>query len=277
MLTVNWPPVRNTFIPDPGWVIFDIDLAGADAQVVAWEANDEDLKQAFREKVKIHVKNGSDMWGKEVMFLKDEKGKSEPFYTRIKRGVHLTNYGGMATTLAKKCDMSIREAEKFQERWLHELHPALAEWQERVMFELQTTGITSNKFGYSMPWFDRPSLHLWRQALAWTPQSTVAHVTEEAMIRLAEEAEVNKYFEKYFRFLMNVHDSLVFTIKLGYEPAIIPRLFHLLHSIVIPYEDPLTIPWGVKRGRTSWGECKEVTWESLLNAKGVSGLVDSLC
>lgn len=275
MLTVNWPPVRNIFIPDPGWVIFDIDLAGADAQVVAWEANDGDLMEAFRRKEKIHVKNGCDIFGKEVMFSKDEKGKTEPYYTRVKRGVHLTNYGGQEDTLARKCGMSGRESKTFRETWFN-LHPGVGDWHERTMFDIQTKGRTENKFGYSIDWFDRPSLSIWRKALAWTPQSTVAHVTEEAMIRMAEEQEVNVYFRKFLRLLMNVHDSLVFMIKLGYEPAIIPRLYDILHSITIPYDEPLIIPWGIKRARTSWGECKEVTWEALINAEGVQRLAHSV-
>src|SRR3990172_6527102 len=276
MLNVNWPPVRNMFIPDPGWVWFDIDLAGADAQVVAWDAGDEDLKQAFRDKVKIHVKNGSDIWGKDVMFSKDAGGKTEPYYTRVKRGVHLTNYGGTVPTLARKCGMSNPEADKFQTTWLQILHPSIAEWHERKMFEMQTTGRTSNKFGYSIDWFDRPSMEIWRRSLAWTPQSTIAHVTEEAMIRLDEECERNAYFKKGFRFTMQVHDSLDFIVKLDLIPAIMPRVYTILHSIVIPYDDPLIIPWGIKRSRISWGECKDITWESVTNVEGSQGLADSL-
>lgn len=274
-LKVEWPPVRNIFVPDPGWVWFDIDLAGADAQVVAWDAGDEDLKTAFRNKVPIHVKNGSDIWSKELMFSKDDEGKSEPYYTRVKRGVHLLNYGGQTSTLARKCAMSMGEANKFETTWFS-LHPALREWHERKMFEIQTTGMTTNKFGYNIPWFDRPSLDIWRRALAWTPQSTIAHVTEEAMIRLYEERDVNPYFRKGFRFTMQVHDSLDFIVKLDLIPAVMPRIHELLHSIVIPYDDPLIIPWGIKRGRTSWGECAKASWESLINGEGVSRLAHSV-
>lgn len=276
MLKIEWPKIRNTFIPDPGWVWFDIDLAGADAQVVAWEAGDEDLKAAFRAKVKIHVKNGSDIWSRELMYSRDPKGKTEPYYTRIKRGVHLTNYGGQVPTLAKKCAMSYGEAERFQAKWF-ELHPAIAAWHERTMFDIQTTGRTSNKMGMSIDWFTRPTLDVWRRALAWTPQSTVAAVAEEAMIRIYEERQVNPYFSrKYIRFSLQVHDSLDFIVKLEYVPAVLPRIYAILHSIIVPYDDPLIIPWGIKRGRTSWGECVEIEWDEILNAEGKQGLADCL-
>lgn len=264
MLSVKFPPVRNIFIPDPGWTFFEIDLAGADAQVVAWECDDEDLKAAFRAGVKIHIKNGCDIWGRDVMYSKDPKGKSEPFYTRVKRGVHLTNYGGQETALAIKCEMTIPESRKFRNDWFA-LHPNILEWHERTMFELQTTGITTNKFGYSIPWFDRPSIPLRNKALAWKPQSTVAHVTEEAMIRIDDEMQENVYFERYLRLLMNVHDSLGFQVKTEYIEAVIPRLYDILHAIEVPYDDPLIIPWGIKYGSRSWGQCEEKTWEEVIN------------
>lgn len=275
MLNVEWPPVRNIFVPDPGWVFFDIDLAGADAQVVAWEAGDEDLKTAFRNKLKIHIKNGCDIWGKEVMYSKDPGGKSEPFYTRVKRGVHLTNYGGQVGTLAAKCKMSNFEAEKFQETWFG-LHPPIVGWHEKTMFDIQTKGETKNAFGYSIPWFNRPGLDIWRQALAWIPQSTVARVTEIAMVairQIGEETRLRYNGRRVCKLAMQVHDSLVFGVRLDAVPDVMPIIHARLHSIVVPYDDPLIIPWGIKRGRTSWGECKEVTWESVIN-EGASGLAN---
>ena len=38
------PNIRKLYVPDPGYEIFDIDFSGADAQVVAWEADDKPLK-----------------------------------------------------------------------------------------------------------------------------------------------------------------------------------------------------------------------------------------
>jgi hypothetical protein len=59
------PNIRKMFIPDSGKVIVDADLAGADAQVVAWEADDTKLKAAFREGKSVHLMNGEDLLGAE--------------------------------------------------------------------------------------------------------------------------------------------------------------------------------------------------------------------
>lgn len=63
------PNVRKLIIPDPGYAIYEADLAGADAQVVAWEAEDDDLKSAFRAGLDVHSKNAEDMWGTEFTRL----------------------------------------------------------------------------------------------------------------------------------------------------------------------------------------------------------------
>ena len=55
--TIALPNVRKIFIPDPGYLIGEVDLSGAEAQVVAWAAGDEDLKKAFRAGINVHIKN----------------------------------------------------------------------------------------------------------------------------------------------------------------------------------------------------------------------------
>ena len=59
---MSLPNVRELFLPDPDHVMFECDLKGADAQVVAWEADDEDLKAAFRAGIDVHSKNAKDIF-----------------------------------------------------------------------------------------------------------------------------------------------------------------------------------------------------------------------
>lgn len=82
-LLVKMPNVRNTFIPDPGYTIFDIDLDRADLQVVVWEADDIDLKRQLRLGVDLHVMNGILLAGKEPP-PEDELIESHPNYAEHK-------------------------------------------------------------------------------------------------------------------------------------------------------------------------------------------------
>lgn len=81
----RFPNLRKMFIPDPGFFLFDVDLAGADAQVVAWEAEDDDLKAKFRSGQKIHALNAKDIYGRDA----GPDGKRAPYYKMAKMGCHL--------------------------------------------------------------------------------------------------------------------------------------------------------------------------------------------
>jgi DNA polymerase-1 len=234
------------FIPDPGYTLIDIDQAGADAQVVAWESGDEALKAKFRSGKKVHALNAIDIFGP----VAGPDGKREPYYTRAKVGVHATNYGAKARTVASALGITIHEAERFQARWFS-IHPGILRWHERVKSDLASTHSVRNPFGYRRLYFDRPDA-VFNEALAWVPQSTVACVTNYAWLNIDESgipAEV----------LLQVHDSLVIQIPSRILDETLAALLPLI-SIPIPYEDPLTIPWGLKASNKSWGECVGRQW-----------------
>ena len=50
--TAPLPNIKKLFKADPGYYICDADLAQADARVVAWEADDDKLKEIFNEEQK---------------------------------------------------------------------------------------------------------------------------------------------------------------------------------------------------------------------------------
>jgi len=246
------PNVRKFFLPDPGHILFDVDLAGADAQIVAWEANDEPLKQAFRDHAagkgpKVHCVNSRAIFGA----LAGPDGKTDPYYSRAKAGVHLTNYGGKARTAAAALGVSIAAAEHFQSTWFA-LHPAIAEWHNRVENDLRTTRSVRNPFGFVRTYFDRLD-NLLPEALAWVPQSSVAIIIDTAYNRITEELpEV--------QILLQVHDSLVGQTKIEDWPLLKPKIRQALH-VVIPYPDPLVVPTGLKTSTRSWGEAKDESWD----------------
>jgi hypothetical protein len=272
------PNIRKLFIPDPGYAIFDCDLSGADAQVVAWEANDEDLKKAFRSGVKIHEKNARDVFGDEYDKAPgDRSHKGTPkgkLYDQNKRAVHLTNYGGSAFTIARTPEIGWSQArgEAFQKKWF-QLHPGIKEWHRRVQSSLARTRGVSNAFGYRRIYFDRIDSVL-PEALAWIPQSTVALVTYYGAISLRRHPrfrvegfegisveEMRELDRKevqwtYVEVLSQVHDSLVFQLphRLSYEYAAIREGLR----VKVPYEDPLYIPWGISKSSISWGDCEDV-------------------
>jgi DNA polymerase I-like protein with 3'-5' exonuclease and polymerase domains len=242
------------FIPDPGKVIVDADLAGADAQVVAWEADDAKLKAAFRAGQSVHLMNGEDLLGTEFTLAPGHhKNPGTPkgrMYDALKRFVHGTNYLSTARNLHLNPNVGwpLTVCESRQRRWF-DLHPAIRDWHGRIAEQISKNNTIRNQFGYRIVYFDRTDSVL-TQAVAWGPQSTVAEVCFRGALRLRAEIP-------WAELLLQVHDSIVFQIpyhRWG-EASTIDTLRRTL-EVAVPYNDPLTIQWGIAGSETSWGDCK---------------------
>lgn len=236
------PNIRKLFLPDPDYTIVECDLDRADAQVVAWEAGAEDLKQIFREGLDLHTENARTIFGPRA-------GSRERQMAKI--GVHATNYGASARTLAAALGIPVHAADKFQRRWFA-AHPAIHRWHRDTEYQLQTTRTVTNRFGFRRFYFDRVDSIL-PEALAWIPQSTVALVIDKGLVRVDQE------LRGVVETLMQVHDSGIFQILTSILQSTLPKLMECLR-VQIPYEDPLTIPVGAEISEVSWGDCKTPDW-----------------
>ena len=239
------PNVRKLFVPDPGYLIADIDLDRADLQVVIAEAEDEELRQACAEGVDLHRLNASVLFGTPMAAVTPAQRAFS------KAWVHGTNYGGSARTMARAAGCTIAESEKAQTRWFS-IHPGIKRWHERVEASLLATRSVTNTFGFRRLYFDRME-GLLPEALAWVPQSTVAIVTNTGLKNIFQRLpEVH--------LLLQVHDSLVVQYPERLDASLRPRLRDAC-LVPIPYPTPLTIGVGIKLSSRSWGDCEEVEWE----------------
>lgn len=245
--TLKIPNLRKLFIPDPGHIICDVDLDRADAVVVAWDANATKLKEIFKEHYKLVMagKPGIDVH----QLNADAIGCSRK---QAKAGVHATNYGVSARTLAHVLGVSVGEAQDFIDAWFHE-HPEIPRWHHRVGTQLATNRTVRNAFGFKAQFFGRPEESL-NEALGWIPQSTVAITINSAWRRLREE------MSEEVEVLLQVHDSLVFQYAKELDPGIRPRIRDKF-LVTIPYEDPCVIPVGLKTSTKSWGDVQDTPWE----------------
>lgn len=243
------PNVRKLVVPDPGREIASIDLSGADAQTVAWDADDEDLKAAFRAGIKIHAHNAKTMYGGRA-----PTGFEQPYYDRMRTGVHLINYVGGDDTLAAALGIPRWEAAAIRAQWF-QLHPKIKDWHDRIQDELGRSRSVRNKFGYRRFYFERVE-GLLPEAVAWIGQSQTACVTNRAFVALAEDALLRSL---EFELLIQVHDELVFQYPIFNRTRVLRRVHSLAH-ITVPYPDPLIIPWGLKISQKSWGECEKYDW-----------------
>ena len=244
---VRFPNVKKLFIPDLGKLIVDGDLAGADAAVVAWESNDESLKEAIRSGVKLHSVVAKELYGTD----------GYPHYDMCKRRIHATNYGVSVKTLTETLrglygpEYTSRDIEAtFQQYWFDN-HPGIKHWHERVGESLRETQGVQNAFGNRIIYVDRLD-QVFPKALAWVPQSTIALICFRGMLALKKEFP-------FITILLQVHDSAVFQFDSKYRGQL-RDMRDVLNKVTIPYEDPLRIPWMLKVSNKSWGDCKTVTF-----------------
>lgn len=249
------PNLRKLLIPDPGYVIVDMDLDRADLQIVVWEADDKDLKYALKNNVDIHLLNASSIW--ELNLPVDELINTHPNYPnhaqkwkvyrhKAKMSCHAMNYGVRARKLAQALGITVHEAELLIKKWFG-AHPGFLSWHKRIESDLAQTRSVTNKFGYRRYYFDRMET-VFTKALAWTPQSTVAIVINKALNNISNNL-------KQVDLLLQVHDSLTFQIPIGAKARLLEEV-KKQSLITIPYDDPLVIPVGFAESLSSWGDCK---------------------
>jgi len=253
------PNIRKLLIPDEGMTFFDADLDRADLQVVVWEADDADLKKALRENIDLHCFNAVTVYDiKGIPY--DELSESHPNYPehrkrigearrgKTKAGIHATNYGVGDRKLAQTLGITVHEASLFRSKWFA-ARPGVRKWHLRTEESIAKRGYIENRFGARLYNFGRVNLP---EFLGWLPQSTVAGVINRALINIDSAAERH---ETTIQLLLQCHDSLAGqfkTSRMAEEVETIKRL----GRVVVPYDDPLTIPVGIKTSNISWGDCK---------------------
>lgn len=253
------PNIRKLFIPDPGYTFFDIDLDRADLQVVIWEADDRDMKKALHDGLDMHCVNACDVFDiKGIPY--DELRESHPNYRdhrgrigeaargKAKTGVHATNYGVGDRKLAQALGITVVEAARFRSRWFA-AHPGIRKWHLRTEESATRRGFVENRFGARLYTLGRINLP---ELLGWLPQSTVAGVINRGLVNIDTAERRGK---TSIQLLIQVHDSLAGQFLTKHKDAEVANLKRLT-EIVIPYEEPLIIPTGIKLSESSWGACK---------------------
>jgi DNA polymerase I-like protein with 3'-5' exonuclease and polymerase domains len=228
--------------------MIEADLSGADALVVAREAGDKELENDIISGIDLHSKNATDLFGSEFTRLEKTSPARYQFRQQTKQGVHATNYGAIARTLALILGWPLVRADLFQRTWFSK-HPGIYDWHRRTERQLSKDRTIQNAFGYRIIYFDRIE-SLLGQALAWVPQSTVA----ETCFRGALEVEKKC---PWADLRLQVHDSLLMQVHKSIFPACIPELKAALHNPV-PYDPPLIIPWKISASAKSWGDVEEL-------------------
>lgn len=243
------PNPRKLFRPDPGMILVEPDLAGADARVAAWECGGN-LKEAFIRGTKIHVATMewlAPKFMKHIMTHPDWP-KVEPWYTRTKNCFFGSMYGGGPPTISAESGMPVHIVKSFQP-WMFDRYPEVKSWHRRN----EGTRSASNAFGYRIIFFDRIE-GLLPEILAWIPQSTVAIACMRGGLNVKDQIS-------WAQPLLQNHDAILYQIPKSRwrDLPLLRRAF----EVVVPYPDPLPMKAEFKASEISWGDCRPVDWNQL--------------
>ena len=266
--TITPPNIRAMLVPDPGYVFVEGDLARADAQVCAWDADAPALKHAFQTNLDIHTENAAFLYGTGLDYRHTVHVNGKTFRDNAKAGVHAVDYAVGFRTLAQSLAVPEPRARDFISDWCFTKHPAIGEWHRRNNRNIEghSRPVARNVFGFHRVYTDRSS-YLLSQYLAWICQSTVSIVINKGMRRIdcceelfgrkrCGECVACQYPAGTIKLKLQVHDSILTAVRAERVAEIAPHIKRAL-EIVVPYPDPLVIPVELKWSADDWGHMHE--------------------
>lgn len=239
----NVPPiVREMFVPDAGREFFDLDLSSADLRIVAWEADEREMKALLAAGLNPYVEVAKEYYHDQSITKQHEK------YRIFKSFAHGTHYLGTPEGMAGKLGMTVIDCERLQ-KWYFGRFPRIKMWQDQFKGKVLSRHMVENVFGYRYYIMDRIDGNVMNEAIAWLPQSTIAILINKIWMHLYQN------HRDLIEILLQVHDSLAgqYPIELKEQAH---QAIHQASQIVLPYPEPLIIPIGIKTSQKSWGDCK---------------------
>jgi DNA polymerase-1 len=239
--------MRWAYCPPPGRIYLQPDLSQAEARVVAWLSECQPLIDIFLDpRRNIHSEIAALVFGHEV-----EKDSLE--YTLAKSMVHASNYRMGAGRFAAETGLSYAKAAKLLEAF-HARFPEIRKWHDSIRKRVVETGRLVTPTGRNRTFYDalgaivargKMNDNLWREAISYIPQATVADLTNQGMQAAWRELGNGALFHN------QSHDSFLLSVRpdqVGKAARIIQRSLHLpltIHGreLIIPSDLAIGYNW----------------------------------
>lgn len=271
---------RVIYIADPGYTIFQCDLAGADGWTVAAHCDKHGDQTMLNDylignkpakilaAMKAKGAEVSNLPPNELRAFVDTLDIPPWLYFACKRVQHGTNYGLGAITMSGQIlkdswdDLRIpvwfppKECEALQRLYLHR-YWGVKKWHEAAQAELMKTGEMKTPSGNTRQFFGRRTEHdTFREWLAHEPQINTTYATTLALKKLWEDPENRSPSgEPIIQPLDQVHDALVGQFPSELETWARAKIESYFDNTITIAGRQIRIPAETKFG-PSWGEVK---------------------
>ena len=244
--------MRNIFIPDPGKVFTAADKQGAEARVVAYLSKDWKIIDLLNNGGNIHNKTVRDIWGQSISDEEIEKDKThwkeqgtpiKSMYDKAKRTRHAYNYKVTWFTLKDILSIEAKEAKHLIEQFSIG-NPELKQWQDEVIREVSRTRCLTSPMGRKRRFLGRIDQDMFKEAVSFMPQETVAYDVNEGMIKVYD----NMCCWKEIDLLLQIHDELLFQHAPEDTEFVHQELRRLMENPITINGMTFTIPVDIKTG-----------------------------
>jgi hypothetical protein len=230
--------MKDIFVAPEGWCFVNVDLGQGDSRAVAaicWEWFHESHGEGFAGAYLDACEAGdlhsavckmawTDLeWGDDPKGWKKVAGqiayRDKSYRDLAKMLGHGSNYGGLPPTMAGHTKLPVSLVSDFQKRYFSAF-PCVVEWQKETLRRLETTRTLTTIFGRRRAFWGDPSANGVRNAaIAYSPQSTTGEFINRGALQLWHHR--NRAWLP-IRFLLQVHDSLVFLVPTSRLEELIP-------------------------------------------------------
>jgi DNA polymerase I-like protein with 3'-5' exonuclease and polymerase domains len=257
LIEAGWtPPDEPSAIP---WYILGFDYSQIELRVLAAEAGETELLEAFERGEDVHRLTASRMLGIPLEDVTDEQRQDKGKRMNFAIGYGLSPHG-----MAEQTGKPLEECEQLFADY-HRAYPRLKPYSRRVVAEARRLGFVITKFGR------RVTLHdIWnenkrvRSAEERTAGNCVIQgpatgdYVKAVMVRAVKALEKAGLSDRV-RLIMNVHDALEFEVRRDVAPADVIAVLH--PAVIVPINGPgvawptLVADWHIGE---SWGGKKEI-------------------
>jgi len=230
--------IRDSFIADPGCLLYKVDLSQVESRLVAYMSQDLNMMRVFEDGGDIHCLVASMLYGIPLNKLNKQSPERDP----AKVVGHAANYKVGPNKLSSEAGVSVAEAKVLLEKYYSRFN--IGKWHDSVVEELAKNRSITTPFGRKRKFFGMWSDELFRSAIAHNPQSTAVDHINQALTR------IYKRIPKDIKFLLQVHDELVFNCPKGKIQYLDTIVRNELKKPIIINNREVIIPLDIQIGQT---------------------------
>ena len=254
--------IRSMIVAPKGHVLMSFDLNQAESWVVAYLANELNMKYSLQYS-DIHTDTAHAL----TNIPKDEITK--PVRYTYKRCNHAFSYRMSASRFVQVVNkdsdkppylvLSLEQGKELYKKW-HDYYN-LKDWWNDIEISLGSKRELITPYGRRRVFFAQWGNELFKEATAFIPQSTVADhlngaVQPESNI-IGGLLEVYKQYGKAINIVNQSHDSIMAEVPIGIQDEISSAVIGLIKRPLVINDEQFTIPVTCEIGER-WGELEEI-------------------